>query len=37
MSTEPIHNQKNAPLRIDEKAIFVLGPLPPDVRMAANQ
>jgi hypothetical protein len=37
MPTEPIHNQKNAALRIDEKAVFVLGSLPPYVGMAANQ
>ncbi len=29
--TEPVHNQKNAALRIDEVAIFVLGSLPPYV------
>ena len=37
MSAEPIHYQKDAALRIDEEAIFVLGPLPPRVGMAANQ
>jgi hypothetical protein len=37
MPAEPIHNQKNATLRVDEKAILVLGSLPPYVGMAANQ
>jgi hypothetical protein len=37
MPTEPIHNQKNAAMRVDEEAIFVLGSLPPYVGMAANE
>jgi hypothetical protein len=37
MPTEPVHHEKNATLRIDKEAIFVLGSLPPCVGMAANQ
>jgi hypothetical protein len=37
MSAETIHYQKNAMLRIDEEAIFVLASPPPYVGMAANQ
>ena len=37
MPTEAIHNQKNAAVRIDKEAIFVLGSLPPYVGIGANQ
>ena len=37
VAAEPIYDQKNAALRIDEEAIFVLGSLPPYVGKGANQ